>query len=119
MKTDTGFIITTNSGEEFSSRKLILAAGIKDIMPGYKRIFRIMAGISVIHCPYCRRYEYRNEKTGIIANGERAVHIASLINNLTKELTILTSGPWILILEQKQKIGKTWDPVIEKEDYRN
>ncbi|MDV2491997.1 NAD(P)/FAD-dependent oxidoreductase [Elizabethkingia anophelis] len=113
VKTDTGFIITTNSGEEFSSRKLILAAGIKDIMPDIKG-FSESWGISVIHCPYCHGYEYRNEKTGIIANGERAVHIASLINNLTKELTILTSGPADFDAEQRAKLERHGIPVIEK-----
>ena len=49
-------------------------------------------GISVVHCPYCHGYEIRNKKTAIIANGERAFHLASLVNNLTKEITILTSG---------------------------
>ncbi|MET7036496.1 NAD(P)/FAD-dependent oxidoreductase [Elizabethkingia miricola] len=112
-KTDAGFIITTNTGEEFSSRKLILAAGIKDIMPDIKG-FSESWGISVIHCPYCHGYEYRNEKTGIIANGERAVHMASLINNLTKDLTILTSGPADFDTEQREKLERHNIPVIEK-----
>ncbi|OPC55109.1 NAD(P)/FAD-dependent oxidoreductase [Elizabethkingia miricola] len=112
-KTDTGFIITTNNGEEFSSRKLILAAGIKDIMPDIKG-FSESWGISVIHCPYCHGYEYRNEKTGIIANGDRAVHMASLINNLTKDLTILTSGSADFDAEQRAKLERHNIPVIEK-----
>ncbi|MDX8568646.1 NAD(P)/FAD-dependent oxidoreductase [Elizabethkingia sp. HX XZB] len=112
-KTDAGFIITTNTGEEFSSRKLILAAGIKDIMPDIKG-FSESWGISVIHCPYCHGYEYRNEKTGIIANGDRAVHMASLINNLTKDLTILTSGPADFDVEQIAKLERHNIPVIEK-----
>lgn len=112
-KTDAGFIITTNTGEEFSSRKLILAAGIKDIMPDIKG-FSESWGISVIHCPYCHGYEYRNEKTGVIANGDRAVHMASLINNLTKDLTILTSGPADFDVEQRAKLERHNIPVIEK-----
>ena len=112
-KTDVGFIITTNTGEKFHSRKLILAAGIKDIMPDIKG-FSESWGISVIHCPYCHGYEYRNEKTGIIANGDRAVHMASLINNLTKDLTILTSGPAEFDTEQKAKLEKHNISVIEK-----
>ncbi len=31
-------------------------------------------GILVLHCPYCHGYEIRNEKKGIIANGETAAH---------------------------------------------
>ncbi|QQT25901.1 NAD(P)/FAD-dependent oxidoreductase [Sphingobacterium spiritivorum] len=112
-KTDAGFIITTSTGEKFSSRRLILAAGIKDIMPDING-FSESWGISVIHCPYCHGYEYRNEKTGILANGDRAFHMASLINNLTKDLTILTSGPAEFETEQKAKLEKHNIPVIEK-----
>ncbi|MCL1671564.1 NAD(P)/FAD-dependent oxidoreductase [Elizabethkingia ursingii] len=112
-KTDAGFRITTNTGEKFHSRKLILAAGIRDVMPDIKG-FSESWGISVIHCPYCHGYEYRNEKTGIIANGDRAVHMASLINNLTKNLTILTSGSAEFDTEQKAKLEKHNIPVIEK-----
>lgn len=54
-------------------------------------------------------------KTGIIANGDRAVHMASLINNLTKDLTILTSGSAEFDTEQKAKLEKHNIPVIEKD----
>lgn len=90
-KTDNGFAIQTKDGEIFKTKKLIFATGIKDLMPDIKR-FSECWGISVIHCPYCHGYEFRNQKTGIMANGERAFHLASLVNNLTDNITILTSG---------------------------
>jgi thioredoxin reductase len=33
IKTKTGFVIQTHAGENFTSRKLVFATGIKDIMP--------------------------------------------------------------------------------------
>lgn len=90
-KNENGFIITTQTGSSFKARKLIFATGIKDIMPEIKG-FPECWGISVIHCPYCHGYEFRNQKTGIMANGERAFHVASLVNNLTDNASILTSG---------------------------
>jgi len=89
-KTDTGFVISTKSGQSFTSKKLIVATGIKDLFPDIKG-FAACWGISVIHCPYCHGYEFRHRKTGILAPAERAFHLASLVNNLTDDLTILTT----------------------------
>lgn len=113
-KTAKGFKITTQTEEEFSSKKLIFATGLKDLMPDIKG-FSECWGISVIHCPYCHGYEVKNEKTGILANGDVAFHYAQLISNWTEDLTIFTNGKSTLTQEQTDKIVKHNIPIIEKE----
>ena len=88
---ENGFIITTEAGETFKAKKLIFATGINDNMPNIKG-FAECWGISVVHCPYCHGFEIRGKKTGIMANGPRAAHLASLVNNLTQDITIFTMG---------------------------
>lgn len=112
-KTATGFEITTDTNDKFTAKKLIFATGVKDTMPNIKG-FAECWGISVIHCPYCHGYEYRNQNTAIIANGARAYHIASLVNNLTKEITILTTGKADFASEQIEKLNKNKIKIIEK-----
>src|SRR5690625_1935787 len=85
------FEITTQSEDIFYSKKLTFATGIKDQLP-YIPGFAECWGISVIHCPYCHGYEYRHQKTGLLANGEDAFHVMSLVNSLTDKLVILTHG---------------------------
>ncbi|WP_100610118.1 NAD(P)/FAD-dependent oxidoreductase [Confluentibacter lentus] len=104
-KKDGGFEIVTASGKSFIAKKLIFATGIKDIMPNIKG-FSECWGISVIHCPYCHGYEFRNQKTAIMANGEKANHLAQLVNNLTKDITILTRGEADFTSEQMEKLKK-------------
>jgi thioredoxin reductase len=113
-KTKNGFTITTQSGEIFTSKKLIFATGVKDNMPDIQG-FSDCWGISVIHCPYCHGYEVKGEKTGILANGDFALHYAQLIRNLTQELTIFTNGKSTLTQEQADKISRHNIPIIEKE----
>lgn len=113
-ETSNGFSITTNSKEEFTAKKLILATGIKDIIPNIKG-FSESWGISIVHCPYCHGYELRNKKTAILANGERAFHLASLVNNLTANLTILTSGKAEFKDEQIAKLRKHNIKIVETE----
>lgn len=98
----------------FRAKKLVLASGIKDLMPKIKG-FAECWGISVVHCPYCHGYEIRNKKTAIIANGDRAFHLASLVNNLTKEITILTSGKQDFEEHQLQKLKRHNIKIMEKE----
>ncbi|MEG1022048.1 MAG: NAD(P)/FAD-dependent oxidoreductase [Myroides sp.] len=92
---------------------MIFATGITDIMPDIKG-FDQCWGISVIHCPYCHGYEFRNQKTAIMANGERAFHLASLVHNLSKQVSIITSGKAEFTDEQRYKLQLHNIPVTEK-----
>lgn len=113
-KIENGFEIITENGEKFNSKKLIIATGIIDEVPNIKG-FKESWGITLIHCPYCHGYEFKNKKTGIIANGERGFHISSLVNNLTKDITILTRGKANFTEEQFQKLEKNNIKIIETE----
>ncbi|MFT3948171.1 MAG: NAD(P)/FAD-dependent oxidoreductase [Agriterribacter sp.] len=112
--TGKGFAIATQTGEIFDAKNLILATGIKDIMPDIKG-FSECWGISFIHCPYCHGYEIRNKTTGILANGDFAFHYARLILNWTTDLTIFTNGKPTLTPEQIAKINKHNIHIVEKE----
>lgn len=113
-KTGDGFTVTTNTGQAFASKKIILATGIRDIMPPVKG-FEVCWGISVVHCPYCHGYELRGLKTGILANGDKAFHIASLVNNLTDDITVLTSGKATFHPEQLEKLADHKIDIVETE----
>ena len=113
-KTSTGFEITTSTGDVFTSKKIVLATGIKDIMPNIEG-FAECWGISVVHCPYCHGYESKDKKTAFIANGESAFHVASLVNNLTKEITIITQGESDFKEIELEKLEKHRIKINEKE----
>lgn len=102
-KTDGRFTITTESGKSFTTRKLLFAAGIKDIMPPISG-FEDCWGISVIHCPYCHGYEVKGQKTAILANGEAPIHYAKLLLQWTKDLTVFTNGDAQFDSEQLAKL---------------
>ena len=113
-KTPTGFEIKTTNGKIFTAKKIIFATGVKDLMPNIKG-FSECWGISLIHCPYCHGYEHKAVKTALIANGERAFHMAPLIHNLTDDLTILTNGKMNFDDSQFKKLEENHIEVIEKE----
>ncbi|GAA4800741.1 FAD-dependent oxidoreductase [Olivibacter ginsenosidimutans] len=113
-RTAAGFAITTLTGETFTASKLIFATGIKDLLPKIPG-FAECWGISVIHCPYCHGYEYHNQATGILANGERAFHLAGLVHNLSTDLRILTNGKAQFTPEQYAILQRHGIPVVTSE----
>lgn len=111
-KAEKGFTVETQSGDNFHTKKLVFATGIKDIMPDIKG-FAECWGISAVHCPYCHGYEIKAQKTGIIANGDAAMHYAQLIHQWTKELIVFTNGQSTLTEEQNNKLKKNNISIVE------
>ncbi len=112
VKTDNGFEIKTENGENFECKKLLLATGIKDIIPNIKG-FAECWGISVIHCPYCHGYEVKGQKTAIFANGDAAYHYSMLLHQWTKDLTIFTNAKANFTEEQMGKFEEYNINIIE------
>lgn len=77
-KTATGFTVTLGDGHTLSSKKLILATGLRDELPTIPGI-KERWGATVIHCPYCHGYEFRNQPLGVIATGPMSAHQAGII----------------------------------------
>ncbi|PWA04492.1 NAD(P)/FAD-dependent oxidoreductase [Flavobacterium psychrotolerans] len=113
-KTTNGFEIQVTTGETFRADKLIFATGIKDEMPKIKG-FSECWGISMLHCPYCHGYEVKNQKTGILGNGEHGNELAKLISNWTDDLTLYTNEKSTLTVEQAKKLEKHSIKIVEKE----
>lgn len=113
-KTETGFRVLLAGGEVFTAEKLVFATGIKDLHAPIGGLAECW-GISVIHCPYCHGYEVRNEKTGILGNGDTAYEFTKLISNWTKDLTLFTNGIASLSAEQRKKLHDHRVEIVEKE----
>ena len=113
-KIENGFEIQVLSGETFATKKIIFATGIRDMLPDIDG-FAACWGISVLHCPYCHGYEVRNEKTGILGNGEFGFDFSRLISNWTKDLIILTNGISTFTAEQIEQLENHQIKIVEKE----
>lgn len=99
------FVIATDAGETYTGRKLLFATGVVDVMPDIPGVAECW-GISVLHCPYCHGYEVRNQPTAVLANGDIGYEFSKIINNWTKDLTLLTNGPSTLTTKQTAALQK-------------
>ncbi|MEO7977040.1 NAD(P)/FAD-dependent oxidoreductase [Flavobacterium sp.] len=114
VKIQNGFEIKTESGDVFTSKKILFATGIKDLIPEIKG-FAECWGISVLHCPYCHGYEVKGEKTAVLANGDMGFEFVKMISNWTKDLRLLTNGKSTLTSEQKVILEKHEIEILEDE----
>lgn len=113
-KTKNGFEVTTGIGSRITTRKIIFATGIKDVLPSIDGLEKAW-GTSVLHCPYCHGYEFRDQATGILANGDVGYELASLISNWTKDLTVYTNGPASFTNAQAEKLQQHNIHVVDGE----
>jgi thioredoxin reductase len=91
-KPDEGFVVTLASGERVASRKLLLATGVVDNLPGIPG-FRELYGRSVFHCPYCDGWELCDRRFAIYGRGERGVGLSLELTAWSRDLVLCTDGP--------------------------
>lgn len=106
------FTITTAAGTTCSVRRVILATGVRDILPdipGMKELW----GSKVVHCPYCHGWELRNTPVALIANGDAASHLATLVRNLNSDLIVLTNGESTITSEKQELMVRKGIRVVE------
>ncbi|PBC22578.1 MULTISPECIES: NAD(P)/FAD-dependent oxidoreductase [unclassified Mesorhizobium] len=72
------FEITTDGGETFGAARLVLATGVRDILPEVPGLAE-QWGKTVLHCPYCHGYEVSGGPLGVLATGPMSMHQAQLI----------------------------------------
>lgn len=108
------FEVKTKSWETIQTAKILFATGVKDILPSIPG-FSECWGISVIHCPYCHGYEYKNEPTAILSNGPMAYEYAKLIHNWTDQLVIFTNGKSEIDENQTERLKAKGIEIFESE----
>ena len=82
---------SSSKKEEFYSKKILLATGLEDMLPSIEG-FADCWGKTILHCPYCHGYEYKNCTTAILGHDKRAFEQAKLIINWAKKPFILSNG---------------------------
>jgi thioredoxin reductase len=112
--TDDGFVATLEGGHRVGARQLLVTTGLVDQLPDIPGV-RERWGRDLLHCPYCHRWEVRDQPIGILASGSMAVHQALLFRQLTADLTLFlhtTPQPTDEEAEQLAALGIT---VVEGE----
>ena len=79
------------AGQSLHGRKLLLATGVRDVLPDVPGI-REFYGRGVFHCPYCDAYEHRDQSLIAFGSGEAAVGLALSLCTWSPQVTACTHG---------------------------
>jgi thioredoxin reductase len=85
------FTVRTHDRKTFSSRKLLLATGVRDQLPRIDG-FPDFYGKSIHHCPYCDAWEWRDKRIAAYGTDRKAIGLALLLRNWTDQVIVLTDG---------------------------
>ncbi len=87
---DGDFAVTTNAGDVFHARKLVLAYGVSDRLPDVPGLAERW-GKTVLHCPYCHGFEFAGRRLAVLQTHPMASHQALLVSDWGP-LTLLLNG---------------------------
>ncbi|WP_284533624.1 NAD(P)/FAD-dependent oxidoreductase [Nocardioides sp. T2.26MG-1] len=86
----TGFHVDAG-GEAISARGLVLATGLRDLLPDKPGLAELFGDVAV-HCPFCHGHELAGRPVAILGAGPRAAHLVGLIAPIASRITVLTDG---------------------------
>ena len=75
---EDGFTVVMADGNGVRAKRLVLATGVTDILPEIDGLSE-RGGRSVLHCPFCHGYEYRDRALGVLATGPASAHQGDMI----------------------------------------
>lgn len=85
------FLVTDADGQEYQSRKILLATGLVDQVPQIPGIAE-MYGKSVHHCPYCDGWESQNKPLAAYGKGNKGVGLALSLKTWSNDVLLFTNG---------------------------
>ncbi|WP_208585633.1 NAD(P)/FAD-dependent oxidoreductase [Gracilibacillus suaedae] len=108
------FMIYTDDGSSYRSRKVILATGLQDVLPEIAGVQEFY-GTSLFICPFCDGWELRDRRLVVIADNDRAMHLTKMVSNWSSDLVVCTNGKQVFSKEEKQLLENKNIQVVEYE----
>jgi thioredoxin reductase len=106
------FELAANNQETFRAKTIILATGLKDVLPAIDGI-QDYYGKSLFSCPYCDGWELKDRPLVVISEGEHTFHMAKTVWNWSRDVLVCTNGHHPLTGEQKETLARKGIQIVE------
>jgi thioredoxin reductase len=87
----SSFVLELADGSRVRTRRVLLAMGMDCQAPPITGLAELW-GRSAFHCPFCHGWEARDQPLAVLAQGDRAVHMALMLRGWTDDVVLLTNG---------------------------
>jgi thioredoxin reductase len=111
-RTSGGFALGCADGLRFQARKLLLATGVTDEVPGIEGL-QDLYGKSVHHCPYCDGWEWRDQPLAVYGRAEPGTTLALALTVWSDDVVLCTDGPSGLSEEEELQLDQAGIEVRE------
>ncbi|GIO17416.1 pyridine nucleotide-disulfide oxidoreductase [Oceanobacillus oncorhynchi subsp. incaldanensis] len=111
------FRIHTETGKDYKAKTIILATGLKDVLPEIQGIHDFY-GKSLFACPFCDGWELKDTPLVYIADGEFSFHGIKMISNWNKDIVVCTNGKESFSTEERDILAQKQFEVIDDEILR-
>jgi len=91
VEPNSTFTIGTKSGQKLHARKVLLATGVRDLLPTFEG-FSECYGKSAHHCPYCDGFEHRDQSIAAYGKGNDAIGIALTLRTWSARVVACIDG---------------------------
>jgi len=87
---DGAFRVRLADGGEVGARKLVLATGVRDVLPPIEGLPELWGGSAFV-CPFCDGWEVRDQPWAVLVSPPELMHV-TLLATWTDDLVVLTNG---------------------------
>ena len=111
-----GFRVSAEGQPTVDAQFVLLAAGMVDIhleIPGYMDFW----GKSVVHCPYCHGWEFRDQPLGVLAPTPDMLDMGPLLTHWSKDVIVFAT-PELEIPEEPASRMEAERVVVERRPVR-
>jgi thioredoxin reductase len=85
------FVARDDAGLPYTARRIILATGVKDILPSTPGTLDAF-GQGMYWCPWCDGYEHREQSLGVVGPLSDALSAALEMHNMNPDTIVMTNG---------------------------
>jgi len=108
------FVLELADGSRVRTRRVVLATGMDYQAPQIAGLAELW-GRSAFHCPFCHGWEARDQPLAVLAQGERAVHMALMLRGWTDDVVLLTNGERGLDPDHREGLSAAGVTIDERE----
>ena len=98
------FSVTSEQGEVITTRKVLLAIGVKDALPDVAG-FEPFYGNSAFHCFYCDGFEVRDQAVAVFSDGASGYRTALMLLGWSRDVVFCTNGPSELTADERSHLA--------------
>lgn len=84
------YLVELEDGTEVTGRRLILATGVRDVLPDLPGLAELW-GELVVQCPFCHGHEFAGQRVGVLG-AQEAQHVSAIMRPVASEVVVLTDG---------------------------